>query len=40
MFNRVSLEMDFTEDQHHSSKNFNIVNLRYDSEDRNFHIQT
>ena len=32
MFNRVSLEMDFTEDQQHSFKNFNIPNLGYDSE--------
>ena len=34
MFNRVSLEMDFTEDQQHSFKNFNITNLGHDSEDR------
>ena len=34
MFNRVSLEMDFTEDQQHTFKNFNIPNLGYDSEDR------
>ena len=34
IFNRVALEMDFTEDQQHSFKNFNIPNLGNDSEDR------